>query len=90
MEGGLDWILYRILDLSWIKRWKYSADWGGREGKTKKIEQVAKSKDSLVYWHDPGIYCIIIVYIAIYWHDDPGPGPGYLNIKNFVSVSSRE
>ena len=59
MEGGLDWSLYRILDLSWIKRWKYSADWGGREGKTRKIEQVAKSKDSLVYWHDPGICCII-------------------------------
>ena len=33
---------------------------------------------------------LYIVYIAIYWHDDPGPGPGYLNIKNFVSVSSRE
>ena len=55
---GLE-LIYRILYLSWIKRWKYSADWGGREWKTKKIEQVAKSKDSLVYWHDPGIYCII-------------------------------
>ena len=72
IEGGFDWSLYRILDtdwigayrildLDWIKRWKCSVDWGGGEGKTKKIEQVKKIMilGYILARHDPGIYRII-------------------------------
>ena len=61
MEGdGLE-VIYRILDLSWIKRWKFDTDWGGREGKTKKIERVKKVMilGYILARHDPGIYRII-------------------------------
>ena len=64
----------------------------GEEGKGRR-RRLSKWQKVKILWYigTTVVYiALYIVYIAIYWHDDPGPGPGYLNIKNFVSVSSRE
>ena len=64
----------------------------GEEGKGRRRRLSKRQKVKILWYIGTTLVYIAlyIVYIAIYWHHDPGPGPGYLNIKNFVSVSSRE